>query len=61
MSGDKMPSYTTNAPVKFNQKPTKFNVSKNTTVIMINSSDRDTNVYPQPTFFTLRLPRTSEM
>lgn len=24
---------------------------------MINSRDRDTNIYPQPTFFTLRLPR----
>jgi hypothetical protein len=30
---------------------------KNTTLITINSRDRDTNVYPQPTFFTLRLPR----
>lgn len=57
MSGDKMPSNETSSPVTFNQKTTKFNVSKNTTVIMINSSDRDTNVYPQPTFFTLRLPR----
>ena len=31
--------------------------SKNTTLFMINSRDRDTRVYPQPTFFTLRLPR----
>lgn len=56
MSGDKMPSNET-PPLTFNQKATKFNVSKNTTVIMINSTDRDTNVYSQPTFFTLRLPR----
>ena len=34
-----------------------FKESKNTTLFMINSRDRDTNVYPQPTFFTLRLPR----
>ena len=31
--------------------------SKNTTLFMINSRDRDTRVFPQPTFFTLRLPR----
>jgi hypothetical protein len=38
---------------------TKFETqeSKNTTLFMINSRDRDTRVYPQPTFFTLRLPR----
>jgi hypothetical protein len=29
-----------------------------TTILMINSRDRDTQVYPQPTFFTIRLPRT---
>ena len=32
-------------------------LSKNTTLFMINSRDRDTRVYQQPTFFTLRLPR----
>jgi hypothetical protein len=31
--------------------------SKNTTLFMINSRDRDTRVFPQPTFFTMRLPR----
>ena len=31
--------------------------SINTTLFMINSRDRDTRIYPQPTFFTIRLPR----
>jgi hypothetical protein len=31
--------------------------SKNTTLFMINSRDRDTRVFPQPTLFTMRLPR----
>lgn len=35
-----------------------YTESRNTSLIMINSRDRDTNVYPQPTFFTIRLPRT---
>jgi hypothetical protein len=41
------------------QLATKFETeeSRNTTLFMINSRDRDTRVYPQPTFFTLRLPR----
>lgn len=41
------------------QKATKFETeeSKNTTLFMINSRDRDTRLYAQPTFFTLRLPR----
>ncbi len=41
------------------QKATKFETeeSKNTTLFMINSRDRDTRLYSQPTFFTLRLPR----
>jgi len=30
---------------------------RNSSLITINSRDRDTNTYPQPTFFTLRLPR----
>jgi len=30
---------------------------KNTNLITINSRDRDTSIYPQPTFFTLRLPK----
>ena len=29
----------------------------NTTLFMINSRDRDLRIYPQPTFFTIRLPR----
>lgn len=28
-----------------------------TSILIINSRDRDRNVYPQPTFFTLRVPR----
>ena len=39
------------------QKP-KFISQKNTSLIMINSRDRDTNAYPQPTDFYIRLPRT---
>jgi hypothetical protein len=31
--------------------------SKNSSLFMINSRDRDTTAYPQPTFFSLRLPR----
>jgi len=31
--------------------------SQQTSVIVINSKDRDRTVYPDPTFFTLRLPR----
>lgn len=37
---------------------TKFETeeSKNTSLFMINSRDRDNRIYPQPTFFTIRLP-----
>jgi hypothetical protein len=31
--------------------------SRNTNLIVISSRDRDTSVYPNPTFFTIRLPR----
>jgi len=58
MSGDKLPNNPTNVPVALNQTTTKFVNSKNTTTIMINSTDRDTNLYPQPTSFSIRLPRT---
>jgi hypothetical protein len=39
---------------------TKFDMANGTytTILMINSRDRDSQVYPQPTFFTIRLPRT---
>ncbi len=40
------------------EKKLPYNESRNTTLVMINSRDRDTNIYPQPTFFTMRLPRT---
>ena len=36
----------------------KFETNKNTTLIMINSRDRDTTIYKQPTDFYIRLPRT---
>jgi len=57
MSGDKIPSKSIRGPAIFNQPATTFTVSKNTTTVMINSSDRDTNIYPQPSHFTLRVPR----
>lgn len=36
----------------------EYDASRNTSLIMINSRDRDTNIYPQPTYFTIRMPRT---
>jgi hypothetical protein len=42
--------------IKSEQK--NIDPSRNTSLIMISSRDRDTRIYPQPTFFTLRLPRT---
>ena len=47
----------TSQPTNFNQTKTAFTSTKNTTTIMINSSDRDTTVYAEPTLFTIRLPR----
>ncbi len=35
----------------------KFTPSQNTTLVMISSRDRDTQLYPQPTYFTMRLPK----
>jgi hypothetical protein len=57
MSGDKVPDKPSGVPVTFKQTTTKFAASKNATTIMLNSTDRDTNVYPQPTRFSIRLPR----
>ncbi len=34
-----------------------MNTGIQTSILIINSRDRDRNVYPQPTFFTLRVPR----
>lgn len=34
-----------------------MNTGTQTSILIINSRDRDRNVYPQPTFFTLRVPR----
>jgi len=40
-------------------KGPKFEVkeSRNTTLFTVNSRDRDAQVYPQPTYFSIRLPR----
>lgn len=50
-------TYGDNTPIT--NKGAKFEVkeSRNTTLFMINSRDRDATLYPQPTFFTIRLPR----
>ena len=39
---------------------TKFDMQSGTytSILMINSRDRDSQVFPQPTYFTIRLPRT---
>lgn len=54
--GPQAPFKNTIAPLS---SGTKFEseASKNTTLFMINSRDRDATVYPQPTFFTIRLPK----
>lgn len=56
-------TYVPYAPPKYElKKPTTTTppdtvTSQQTSVIVINSKDRDRTVYPNPTFFTLRLPR----
>ena len=40
------------------EKKSTFQASQNTSLVMISSRDRDTRLYPQPTFFTIRLPKT---
>jgi len=56
-------TYVPYAPPKYElKKPTTTTppdtvTSQATSVIVINSKDRDRTVYPDPTFFTLRLPR----
>ena len=46
--------------IQYSQNPIviepKTSESKNTSLFMINSRDRDNRVYPQPTYFTMRLP-----
>ena len=46
-----------NTPITQNGAKFKVKESRNTTLFMINSRDRDAMLYPQPTFFTIRLPR----
>jgi hypothetical protein len=45
-------------PAATNDKPPETTSQTITNVIMIDSKDRDTAAYPQPTNLTLRLPRT---
>ena len=58
-----MLTYVPYAPPKYElTKPTVTKApdtvtSQATSVVVINSKDRDRTVYPDPTFFTLRLPR----
>jgi hypothetical protein len=40
------------------EKKSTFQASQNTSLVMITSRDRDTRLYPQPTYFTIRLPKT---
>ena len=54
-----MPAQVSGADSSIATTGTKFETaeSRNTFLITINSRDRDTRAYPQPTYFTLRLPR----
>jgi len=58
-----MLTYVPYAPPKYElkkptvTKPSDTVTSQATSVVVINSKDRDRTVYPDPTFFTLRLPR----
>jgi len=53
------PSSNTETPAPPQNTGTKFEeqASVHSNLFMINSRDRDTSAYPQPTFFTIRLPR----
>ena len=51
------PGPTDSIKILSDTKP-KFTASQNTTLVMISSRDRDTRLYPQPTYFTIRLPKT---
>lgn len=51
------PAGTSGVPYILNQTKTAFVTTKTSTTVMINSRDRDTDVYPYPSFFTIRLPR----
>ncbi len=55
--GNPGPTENTKVIADVKEKP-KFTASQNTTLVMISSRDRDTRLYPQPTFFTIRLPKT---
>ena len=44
-------------PQAFNQTNPEFKSTKVSTTVMINSLDRDNNIYPYPSNFTIRLPR----
>lgn len=59
VSGDfvKIPMYPMGAPQAFNQTNPAFTSTKLSSTIMLNSRDRDTNIFPQPSAFSIRLPR----
>ena len=50
-------SSASNTPMILNQTTTSFTSTKISTTIMINSSDRDTLVFQDPSKFNIRLPR----
>jgi hypothetical protein len=51
------PAASSTVPYVLNQTKTAFVTTKTSTTVMMNSRDRDTDVYPYPSFFTIRLPR----
>ena len=59
VTGDapKIPMFPMGAPQAFNQTNPAFTSTKLSSTIMLNSRDRDTNVFPQPSAFSIRLPR----
>jgi len=52
-----VPELGTEAITLFNQPKQTYTTTEKKTTVMINSSDRDTLVFPYPTFFSIRLPR----
>jgi len=54
---NKVPFVQKNAAITFNQTNLAFVNTKLSSSIMLNSTDRDTNIFPQPSSFSIRLPR----
>jgi len=57
VSGNYITVPKTGGVVTFNQNNPEFKTTKVSTTVMLNSRDRDTDVYPYPSNFTIRLPR----